>query len=205
MLIGSIINYLFTPLVNYTNLQLIKGCVNSNFKMQRALYDKYKVPLYMLCLRYARSREEAEDMLQEGFISIYRDIRQYDFNKGELLPWLRKIMLNAALQFIRKHRVLFRVVGLETASNQYVTNDDVFAKMSANELIQLIQDLPAGYQIIFNLYVLEGYKHKEIAKMLAISVNTSKSQLHKAKAMLRNKVRSFRMIPISSGQKFLRQ
>lgn len=173
--------------------------------MQRALYNKYKIPLFMLCLKYSRGKEEAEDMLQEGFISIYRDLTQYDVNKGTLLPWLRKVMLNAALQYIRKHRVLFHVVDLAEVSVKHKSNDDVFAKMGAKELIQMIQGLPTGYRVIFSLYVLEGYKHKEIAKMLEISVNTSKSQLHKAKAMLRNKVRNFRMVPISSEQKVLRQ
>ncbi len=159
----------------------------------------------MLCLRYARNKEEAEDMLQEGFISIFKDIRQYDASKGKLMPWLRKVMLNAALQYIRRHRTTSHFVDLEEVSNYHQTNDDIFAKMSAQELIHLIQSLPDGYRMVFSLYVLEGYKHQEIAKMLKISENTSKSQLHKAKTMLRNKIKVFRKAPASSTQKVMRQ
>lgn len=155
----------------------------------------------MLCLRYARNKEEAEDMLQEGFMRIFKDIRQYDSEKGNLLPWLRKVMLNSCLQYLRKHRVQLHIVNLEEDNSSYTSDDDVFAKMSTKELIRLIQTLPDGYRIVFNMFVLEGYKHQEIANTLAISESTSKSQLHKAKAMLRSKIRAFRSMPYSTEQK----
>ena len=110
-------------------------------------------------------------------------------------------MLNSCLQYLRKHRAQLHVVNLEEGYNSHSSDDDVFAKMSTKELIHLIQTLPDGYRIVFNMFVLEGYKHQEIAKTLAISESTSKSQLHKAKAMLRNKIKAFRSMPYSTEQK----
>jgi RNA polymerase sigma factor (sigma-70 family) len=160
--------------VNKDEGKLIRKCLRKNPEAQRYLYEKYKVMWFMICLRYSRNKTEAEDMLQEGLISIFNNLKQYDVKKAAFSTWSSKVMVNAALQNLRKWKKL--------------DLDDVYDLLGAKELTQIVQTLPDGYRVVFNLYVVEGYKHREIAEMLDISDNTSKSQLRKAKSMLRNKL-----------------
>ena len=150
----------------------------------KALYEQYKVPMFRLCLRYAQDYPEAEDMLQEGFIQVFKDLHQFNAS-GPLGGWIRRVMVNKALQIIRKRKRLFSTVELQEAAEQESTNEDVFAQLNAKALTKLIQQLPAGYRMVFNMYVIEGYSHSEIAELLGISASTSKTQLFKAKASLR--------------------
>lgn len=166
---------------------IIAGCLRGEVKMQRALYEKYKVPMFRLCLRYAKDRMEAEDMLQEGFIMVFKDLKQFR-STGALGAWMRRLMVNVALQHIRKRKRLFPVVDLENAAEKVSEVENVLSTLNAKVLTMLVQKLPGGYRAVFNMYVIEGYSHKEIAEKLEISVGTSKSQLSKAKAMLRNKI-----------------
>ena len=142
----------------------------------------------MICLRYAPSKMEAEDMLQEGLINVFKELKQFDPKKAAFSAWSNKVMVNAALQYLRKWKKLSFSEDLDDYTNQFSTKDDVFDQLGVKELTNLVQNLPDGYRIVFNLYVMEGYKHKEIAEQLSISESTSKTQFLKAKKMLRNQL-----------------
>lgn len=168
--------------------KIIKKCLRNNAQAQRTLYDVHKVKWFMICLRYASNKAEAEDMLQEGLISIFKDLNQFDSKKATFSAWSNKVMVNAALQHIRKWKKLNFNKDIDDYKDQLTNNEDVFDNLGAKELMGFVQNLPDGYRVVFNLYVMEGYKHKEIAEMLSISVSTSKTQLLKAKRMLRNQL-----------------
>ena len=172
---------------NISDEQLLQGCKARKASYQKALYEKYKTPLFRVCLRYARDRSEAEDLLQDGFIKIFQDLHQYR-GGGALGAWLRRVVVNVALQYIRKNKKMFPSVELDHIANQLQTNENVYAQMGAKTLTRLIQQLPAGYRAVFNMYAIEGYSHKEIAAQLNITVSTSKTQLFKAKKMLQGMV-----------------
>lgn len=163
---------------------LLKGCLQGSNSHQKALYDQYKVPLFRVCLRYAKDRMEAEDILQNGFIQIFSDLYQYK-GSGALGGWMRRVMVNTALQHIRKNKKFQATVEVEHIANEYHTEAVAHSNLNAEALTKLIQKLPTGYRTVFNLYVVEGYTHREIAQALDINENTSKSQLSKAKATLR--------------------
>jgi RNA polymerase sigma-70 factor, ECF subfamily len=164
---------------------LLAGCLKGDSSCQKALYEQYKVSLFRVCLRYAKDRMEAEDMLQDGFIKIYSDLHQFSF-QGPLGAWMRRVVVNVALQHIRKNKKFQHTVELDHISNEYQTNEIATGNLNTQALTKLIQKLPVGYRTVFNLYVIDGYSHKEIGEMLGINLNTSKSQLSKAKASLRN-------------------
>jgi len=164
--------------------QLIKRCLRQERAAQRQLYEKYRVPLFRLCLRYTNDRFEADDLFQEGFIKIFADLHQYR-GEGALGGWMRRIMINVILQHFRKKKKNPTSVGLEKITELPSPEDEVNSDLNAKALVKMIQKLPQGYRTVFNLFVIEGYSHAEIAKKLNVSVNTSKSQLSKAKALLR--------------------
>ena len=168
--------------------KIIRKCLRGNARAQRALFELHKTKWFMICLRYAPSKMEAEDMLQEGLISVFKELKQFNPEKASFSAWSNKVMVNASLQHLRKWKKLSFTEAVEDYQNQISSNDNVFDTLGVKELTSMIQNLPDGYRIVFNLYVMEGYKHKEIAEALSISENTSKSQLLKAKKMLRNKL-----------------
>lgn len=166
-----------------TDIELVQACLRNDRKHQRHLYEQYKVQMFRICLRYGNNRMEAEDMLQDGFITIFKDLNRYSF-KGPLGGWMRKVMVNSCLQHIRKNKNKLFVVDIQDVPEQEPpTASEHIPRLQ--ELTQMIQKLPTGYRTVFNLYVIEGYTHKEIAELLTININTSKSQLSKAKKMLR--------------------
>lgn len=171
-----------------TDKLLVNGCIRHDAHYQQTLYKKYKVEMFMLCLRYTKNRVEAEDLLQEGFIQVFKDLAQFDSAKGSLQGWVRKVVLNKALQHVRKKRLQFADGDISNFANQVPKNEDIISMLSAQEIILLIQELPMGYQVVFNLFMIEGYSHLEIAERLKISVNTSKSQLRKARLTLQQKI-----------------
>ncbi len=165
----------------------IKAAKKGSSIGQRYLYDKYKVFLFAICLRYSRDRSEAKDIFQEGFINIYKDLHQCN-STGHLENWMRRVMVNTALRYIRKWKKDWQHEDSQAYEEVFHSQEIVFQKLEMEELTRLIQRLPDGYKLVFNLYVIEGYSHKEIAHLLGVSESTSKTQLFKAKAALKKQL-----------------
>lgn len=154
---------------------------------QHCLFSRYAEQMFILCYRYVKNREDAEELMLNGFLSFFKSIARFQYNgEGSVAPWLRKIMINECLMFLRKSNDL-RMTSLGHDVEQSI-DDEIIARMSADDIYRLILRLPVGYRTIFNLYVVEGMGHKEIAEMLKISEGTSKSQLSKAKSLLRTMI-----------------
>lgn len=164
--------------------RLIKGCLAGDRSCQKRIYDFYAPAMLILCLRYAENQEEAEEVLQDGFLHMYRGIVQYK-QIGTFEGWLRKIMINCALMRFRGTGGVHRVMLLTEDHNYLATGDDSIDRLSEKELILLIQKLPPAYRMVFNLFVLEGMKHREIAAFLNITEGTSKSNLSDARTILK--------------------
>jgi len=161
---------------------LIKGCKKGTPKAQEALYAKYSKAMYAVALRYVKGIQEAEDILQESFVKVFENIEK--FRGGSSLPyWIKRIVVNTALNHQRSKLFLYPMVDIVNLDD-HVVNEDVFSKISHQELIKMIMSLPDGSRIIFNMYAIEGYKHHEIAARLKISEGTSKSQYSRAKKLL---------------------
>jgi RNA polymerase sigma factor (sigma-70 family) len=168
--------------------QIIEGCARHNRKAQRVLYDKYSRLLLGVCLRYASDKSEAEDILQDSFLKIFFNIKEYS-GTGSFIGWLRKVTVNTAITHYHKnlkfryHVEIEEYVSAETGVTSF--EEDFY---TSEELFSVLNELPAGYRMVFNLYAIEGYKHKEIAEIMGIDTNTSKSQYSRAKAVLREKL-----------------
>lgn len=169
-------------LLNPTD-QIIEGCIRGDRHSQNRLYHLYAPKIFPVCLRYSKSREDAEDILQEGFFRIFNHISQYK-KAGSFEGWMRKIMVNTALEKFRSKARLYPVISIESAAGYDFSVNDTLQKIEAKELITLTQQLPPVYRMVFNLYVFEGLKHKEIARLLNISEGTSKSNLFDARKIL---------------------
>tara|TARA_B100001146_G_scaffold225253_1_gene248914 strand:- start:49801 stop:50337 length:537 start_codon:yes stop_codon:yes gene_type:complete len=167
--------------------ELIKKCIKKDIKAQEQLYTRYAKTLFSVSLKYARNYTEAEDILQDGFIIIFDKISQYK-HKGSFEGWLKRIVINTALQRYRKQRV-FNIVNEEHIEQEDVLVDE--EDVSLQFLLKIVQELPDRYRLVFNLYALDGYSHKEIASMLEISEGTSKSNLARARMILKQKVEHF--------------
>lgn len=164
--------------------ELVRGCVEGSLRFQRELYQVFAPKMMGVCMRYAGNQAEAEDMLQEGFVTVFRKIDTYA-GKGELGAWIRKVMVNAALMYLRKNRKFQMQVDLEEVDFFLESDASLFSDLAAKDLMQMVQKLPAGYRTVFNLYAIEGYNHREIGEQLTISPGTSKSQYSRAREMLR--------------------
>ena len=162
---------------------LIKGCIAGDRTFQTKLYDLFAPKMLGVCLRYAKNREEAEEVLHEGFLRVFTYIKKFN-GTGSFEGWIRKIMVNCALLKYRNKSHLHPVIQLETDRGGITAEPDIFSTLDTKELILLVQSLPPGYRLVFNLYVFEGYKHREIAKALGISEGTSKSNLSDARLIL---------------------
>jgi RNA polymerase sigma factor (sigma-70 family) len=167
--------------------QLIQQCYKGNRQSQSQLYAQLAPKMFVVCQRYSRSREEAEETLQEGFVKVFEHLQQYKF-AGSFEGWVRKIMVNCALQKFRRKTPLHAVVNIEEVSRDYPDAENISAQLSTKELMGMVQKLPPAYQMVFNLYVFEGMKHREIAELLGISEGTSKSNLSDARAILQKAV-----------------
>jgi RNA polymerase sigma-70 factor (ECF subfamily) len=153
------------------------------------LYNNYSKALFGICLRYSKEKTDAEDILQESFIRIFQNIESFN-NIGSFEGWLKKIVVNVSINYYRKKvKSIIEFTDEEKFENAVDTN--VFSELTSKEILQLVQSLPEGYRIIFNLFAIEGYKHNEIAEMLQITESTSKTQFMKAKKALINKVFKF--------------
>lgn len=168
--------------------ELIKSAIKQNRSAQTALYRKYKSGWFMICLRYNRNRFDAEDCLQTALMSIFSNLHQFDPDKGAFKHWSDRIVVNACLRFLQRQDRFQYSDSMEDYLPVLPEQNVEGRPVSTEYLLALVQKLPAGYRSIFNLYVLEGYNHQEIAQIMSISVGTSKSQLAKAKRMLRNQL-----------------
>lgn len=168
---------------NLTDELLLSYCIEGNRVYQEIFYKKYASKMFGVCLGYVNSRDEAKDILQEGFIKVFASLKKYSGN-GSVEGWIRRIMVNTAIDYYRKSIKDLRNVDIEEAKNIDIETS-VLEQLYANELLDLVQKLPEGSRIIFNLFVIEGYSHNEIAELLNISTGTSKSQFSRARAILK--------------------
>ena len=169
------------------NLHTIwQGCQAEDKKSQAMLYDYFSKKMFVVCLRYAQTTLEAEDILQNGFIKVFTKHHLYD-GKGSLEGWIKRIMVNTAIESYRQSKDKFND---SIQEHHYNTIQSPFSSdnTSYNDLLQLIKELPLGYRTVFNLFAIEGYSHKEIAEMLGINEGSSKSQLSRARALLQQKL-----------------
>jgi RNA polymerase sigma factor (sigma-70 family) len=167
-----------------TEKELVKACVDGNMAAQKSLFDKYSRVMMGMCLRYASCREEAEDLAQDGWIKVFERLVSFRF-EGSLEGWIKRIMVNTSLDFLRRKKQLTQPIDDSPEGQESMhTEAEAFGRMSAKELIAMIQQLPPGYRSVFNLYAIEGYTHREIGQLLNISESTSKSQYVRAKASL---------------------
>ena len=166
---------------------LIECCIKGNRQAQNQLYNLFMQPMFVVCLRYAKNREEAEEILQEGFIKVFECLHQYKF-AGSFEGWMQKIMVNCALQKYRNKGDLRILLQVDTAEIENIGHEDILSQIGAKELINMVQKLPPTYRLIFNLFVFEGMKHREIAELLNISEGTSKSNLSDARSLLQKAV-----------------
>lgn len=174
--------------------ELLSGCIKRRPKAQEALYTRLAPKMLGVCVRYINDRNEAEHVMVGGMIKVFEKIEQYS-GEGSLEGWVRRIMVNESLMYLRKHQAMSIEVEIseaETALNFKSLEDN----LSAEDLLRLINELPIGYKTVFNLYAIEGYSHKEIAEMLAISIQTSKSQLSRARKLLQNKLAKLEKIEL---------
>lgn len=167
---------------------LVNLCKQGDRAAQKALYDSLAPKMFSVCLRYMGDRVSAEDILQEGFITLFTKIDGYS-GEGSFEGWARKIFVNTALMSLRKKDVLGESEELETAWDVSSGSATPVQNLGYKELMRLIAQLPTGFRTVFNMYVLEGYSHKEIAQALGISENTSRSQLQRARMMLQERIR----------------
>jgi RNA polymerase sigma-70 factor (ECF subfamily) len=167
---------------------LLKGCKKGKPKSQEELYRRFASAMYGICLQYASSEEDAQDILQEGFIKVFNKLDQV-INPAAFPGWIRRVMINTALEKYRSQVILQRVDDIrEDISGD--PDNGVFENLTSGELVELIQTLTPRYRMVFNLYAIEGYSHQEISKELGISIGTSKSNLSRARAILQEKIRS---------------
>ena len=167
----------------------IEKCLDNDPKSQGELYKHFAPKMYGICLRYAKNQMEADDVLQEGFIKVFRYLKDYR-KEGSLEGWIRRTMVNTAINLYKKKIKYQKDVSLEQTEPINTEEESAIDKLSARELLDVIRELPDGYRMVFNLNVIEGYTHKEIGEMLNISENTSKSQLSRARSVLQEKLKN---------------
>jgi RNA polymerase sigma-70 factor (ECF subfamily) len=166
-----------------TEEAMLQGCIQNDAAAQQELYHRYSPKMLSVCYRYAKNREDAEDMLQEGFIKVFMQIRQFQ-NRGALEGWVRKIMVHTCINSLKKNKKFTESVDIIYANSMHVREDAIPSILQAKQVVECIRLLPLGYKTVLNLYAIEGYSHKEIGDMLDIEESTSRSQYTRAKAML---------------------
>jgi RNA polymerase sigma factor (sigma-70 family) len=163
--------------------RLVKECIKGSPEAQRQLYDQFSEVMLGVCYRYTKSQMDAEDVMQEGFIKVFRNLGQFKF-EGELGGWIRRIMVNTALNYLKKNRNYQSDLSYLDNGMHPVSDENPDVKLLAKDLADLIRQLPTGYQTIFNLHAVEGFTHVEIGKMLGINEGTSRSQYARARSLL---------------------
>lgn len=175
-----------------TERELIEGCIREDHRCQMEIFRRYAGKMMAVCRRYARHELEAEDILQDAFIKVFDNLGKFKF-KGSFEGWIRRIVINTALKNFQRASFQKEQLGLGNYDEQSIDPEAV-SHLQEEELLNLISKLPDGYRIVFNLYVIEGYSHKEISEMLKIGESTSRSQLVKARKMLKEQILKIQMI-----------
>ncbi|MDA9773500.1 sigma-70 family RNA polymerase sigma factor [Saprospiraceae bacterium] len=168
--------------------KILKLCKKGNRAAHDKLYKQFRNLWFGTSLRYSRNEEEAEDIFQEGLLQIFKDLRHYNIKKSKFSTWSNRVLIHAALKYLKKNHWQNTFIDIEQDQIDTAYKANIIENISANEIIKLISGLPMGYRLVFNLYVIEGFTHLEIAKRLEISIGTSKSQLFKARKMLKKVV-----------------
>lgn len=153
------------------------------------MYKLFSSRMFGVCLQYSNDYDDAKDVLQEGFIKVFTKLGQFD-HRGSFEGWIRRIMVNTALEKYRSHLHLYPLTEKDMKKEEFIY-EEVFEKLSANDLVKLVQELPPRYRMVFNLYAIEGYTHQEISNMLGITVGTSKSNLSRARGIMQEKVKLY--------------
>lgn len=166
-----------------TEEAILSGCLQSDSVAQRELYTKYSPKMLSVCYRFAHNREDAEDMLQEGFIKVFSQIHTFQ-NKGAFEGWIRRIIVHTCINHLKKNKKFNESVDLIHATGVQVREESVPSIVQAKQVVECIRLLPLGYRTVLNLYAIEGYSHKEISEMLDVEESTSRSQYTRAKQML---------------------
>ncbi len=170
--------------------QLIEKCKKQDRNAQRILYTQYKDRLFALCLKYCKNQEEAEDNLQDSFINIFQKIKSYN-NKGSFEGWMKRITINKAIDRYKKEPYIESITDQHLKEETEVDTDEL--TISLQEMLVFIQELPSRYRLVFNLYELDNYTHVKISEILGISIGTSKSNLHRAKMILKQKITTYKI------------
>ena len=166
-----------------TEEAILKGCLENEATAQRELYNKFSPKMLSVCYRFAHNREDAEDMLQEGFIKVFTQIHSFE-NRGAFEGWIRRIIVHTCINILKKNKKFNESVDIIHATGLQVREETVPSVIQAKQVVECIRMLPIGYRTVLNLYAIEGYSHREIAGMLGIEESTSRSQYTRAKAML---------------------
>jgi len=166
-----------------TEEAIIKGCISNESTAQRELYNKYSPKMLAVCYRFAHNREDAEDMLQEGFIKVFLQIHTFE-NRGAFEGWIRRIVVHTCINILKKNKKFNESVDIIHATSLQVREESVPSIVQAKQVVECIRVLPIGYRTVLNLYAIEGYSHREIGAMLDIEESTSRSQYTRAKQML---------------------
>lgn len=174
--------------------ELIRGCISQDARCQRMLFDKYAGKMMSVCLRYANDTMEAEDMIQDAFIKVFQYIGQFKF-EGAFEGWIRRIVVNTAIRHLEKKKLHFKDID-DNSQHAPKIEAQAYQHLGEDDLMKLINRLPDGYRLVFNLNVIEGYSHEEIAEMLNIQAGTSRSQLVKARKMLQQQIVQLQKIAV---------
>lgn len=166
-----------------TEKELIKGCIKGNKDAQYMLYKQYAANMLGTCYRYAHSIDDAEDILQEGFIKVFAKINQFK-GEGNLGGWIRRVMVNTAINYIKKHKRYKQDLQPEENALHIVSKDDIEVNLNVKDIVKTIKQLPVNYQIVFNLIAIEGYEYQEVCSILNMNINTTRSMYSRARMML---------------------
>ena len=166
-----------------SEMSLIEDCINNSSVAQRELYNRFSGILFGICYRYASCRQDAEDMLQEGFIKIFTKISSFE-NKGNFEGWMKRVMVHTCINYLKKNKKFENIISLENVYNLEVKEESIASKLLGKQVMECLRLLPIGYRTVINLYAIEGFNHKEIGEILEIGESTSRSQFIRGKNVL---------------------
>jgi RNA polymerase sigma factor (sigma-70 family) len=181
------------------NEELINGCLNGSRVHFDILYDKFSAGLYAICLRYSGDEDEAKDILQDGFIRVFTQLKTYDPQKGSFEGWLRRIFINLSVDYYRKRNLKVTAIDIENIGEEESEDPPVDA-IPFDSLMKLVQKLPSGYRSVFNLFAIDQKSHREISEMLGITESTSKTQYFKARKYLQKEIKQFHLVSQSPAK-----